>query len=173
MIILPQKLEYITSVSISMNFTNDAQFVTSLSGYLNNTFFICMLNVSLNTFLRVVKSAAYKKRAQVRVKKPSRAADFSSFFFSIHGLAGVLSDDATQVLAFCDLLTVICYLVFAVGHSFEPIVTMERNERCSPLIVRVFPVTVNLALDRMSFELLPTLTSTGPGSMTKSPEIPV
>jgi hypothetical protein len=32
-----------------------------------------------------------------------------------------------------------------------------RNVRFSPLIVRVFPVMVNIALDRMSFELLPAL----------------
>jgi hypothetical protein len=35
---------------------------------------------------------------------------------------------------------------------------------------RIFPVTVSLELDRMSLELLPALTSTGPGSMTTSPE---
>ena len=28
------------SINISMNFTSDAQFVTSLSGYLNNTFYL-------------------------------------------------------------------------------------------------------------------------------------
>jgi hypothetical protein len=40
-------------------------------------------------------------------------------------------------------------------------------------MTRVFPVMVNLALDLISLELLPALTSTGPGSMTTSPEIPV
>ena len=55
----------------------------------------------------------------------------------------------------------------------EPIVATEKNARSSPLIERVFPVTVNLAADRMSLELLPALTSTGPGSMTKSPETSV
>jgi hypothetical protein len=37
-------------------------------------------------------------------------------------------------------------------------------------MTRVFPVTVNLAVDRMSLELLPALTSTGPGS--SSSEMP-
>jgi hypothetical protein len=54
-----------------------------------------------------------------------------------------------------------------------PTVETERNARSSPRITRVRPVTVNVALDRMSLELLPALTSTGPGSMTKSPESPV
>ena len=53
------------------------------------------------------------------------------------------------------------------------IVATERNARSSPLIVRVRAVTVTLAPDRMSLELMPALTSTGPGSITKSPEIPV
>jgi hypothetical protein len=43
--------------------------------------------------------------------------------------------------------------------------------RSFPLIARVFPVIVNFAVERMSFELLPAPTSTGPGSMTKFPEI--
>ena len=59
------------------------------------------------------------------------------------------------------------------GHHYEPIVATERNARSSPLMVRVFPVTVNVALERMSLELLPALTSTGPGSMTNSPDSPV
>jgi hypothetical protein len=33
-------------------------------------------------------------------------------------------------------------------------------------MARGCPVTVNVALDRISLELLPALTSTGPGSMT-------
>jgi hypothetical protein len=37
-------------------------------------------------------------------------------------------------------------------------------------MTRIFPVTVNLALDRMSLELLPALTSTGPGSMMNQAE---
>src|SRR4029453_3688652 len=55
----------------------------------------------------------------------------------------------------------------------QPPVATERNARSSPLMMRVVPVTVNVALDRMSLELLPTLTSTGPGSITRSPETPV
>ena len=39
--------------------------------------------------------------------------------------------------------------------------------------LRVSPVTVTMALDQMSSELLPALTDTGPGSMTSSPVIPV
>jgi hypothetical protein len=38
------------------------------------------------------------------------------------------------------------------------------------LMTRVSPVMPNFAVDLMSLELLPALTSTGPGSMTKSPE---
>lgn len=59
------------------------------------------------------------------------------------------------------------------GHSYLPIVAAERNARSSPLMTRVLPVTVSVALDRMSLELLPAVTSTGPGSMTNSPVRPV
>jgi Flp pilus assembly protein TadB len=50
---------------------------------------------------------------------------------------------------------------------------VERNARSSALILRVCPLTVKVAVDLMSLELLPVLTSTGPGSMTRSPERPV
>jgi hypothetical protein len=59
------------------------------------------------------------------------------------------------------------------NRPYEPIVTVERNAGSSPLMVRVSPVTVNVAVERMSMELLPALNSTGPGSMTNSPEIPI
>jgi len=49
----------------------------------------------------------------------------------------------------------------------------DRNARCSSLMERVFLVTVNVALDRMSLELLSALNSTGQGSTTTSSEIPV
>src|SRR5262249_49651903 len=49
----------------------------------------------------------------------------------------------------------------------------ERNARSSPLMTRVFPAMMILALDRMSLELLPALISTGPGSMMTSPARPV
>ena len=57
--------------------------------------------------------------------------------------------------------------------AHDPIVATEKNWRSSLRIVRDFPVTVNFAVDRMSLEVLPALTSTGPGSMTSSPESPV
>jgi hypothetical protein len=56
---------------------------------------------------------------------------------------------------------------------YDATVVSDRNARSSPRITRVFPVTVNFALDLMSLELLPALTSTGPDSMTNSPVIPV
>jgi hypothetical protein len=40
-------------------------------------------------------------------------------------------------------------------------------------MTRVFPVTFSVAVDLISLELLPTFTSTGPGSITKSPDSPV
>jgi hypothetical protein len=45
---------------------------------------------------------------------------------------------------------------------YELSVATKRNAKSSPLMTRVFPVTLNVALDRMSSGLLPTLTSTGP-----------
>jgi hypothetical protein len=54
-----------------------------------------------------------------------------------------------------------------------PTVATDKNARSSPRIQRVYPVTVKVALDRMSLELLPALTSTGPGSRSRSPESPV
>ena len=59
------------------------------------------------------------------------------------------------------------------SSGYEPIVATERNARSSPLIFRVFPVTVSVAVDRISVELLPALSSIGPGSITSSPENPV
>jgi hypothetical protein len=47
---------------------------------------------------------------------------------------------------------------------YEPIVATERKRAVLTRMERIFPVTVSLALDRMSLELLPALTSTGPGS---------
>jgi hypothetical protein len=52
-------------------------------------------------------------------------------------------------------------------------VATDGNARSSPLIVRAWPVTVKVALERRSSELLPALSSTGPGSMTSSPDSPV
>jgi signal transduction histidine kinase len=42
------------------------------------------------------------------------------------------------------------------------------NARSSTLMTRIFPVTVTVALDRASLELLPALSSTGPGSMREA-----
>jgi hypothetical protein len=61
----------------------------------------------------------------------------------------------------------------ATWSCYEPTVAADRNARSSPLITRVCPVTVKVALARRSLELLPALSSTGPGSMTSSPERPV
>lgn len=58
-----------------------------------------------------------------------------------------------------------------VGH--EATVATEKNLRSSPRMVRVVPVTVIVPLDRMSSELVPALTSIGPGSMINWPESPV
>ena len=53
-----------------------------------------------------------------------------------------------------------CTKPFARSASYELIVVTEKNLRSSPRMVRVLPVTVRLALDRMSSELLPALSST-------------
>lgn len=51
--------------------------------------------------------------------------------------------------------------MLAGGHQL--MVTAERNVRSSPSMTRIWPVTVNVAVERISPELLPVLSSTGPG----------
>jgi hypothetical protein len=60
-----------------------------------------------------------------------------------------------------------------VFHLVQLTVAAEKKARSSPRITRVFPVTFSVAVDLISLELLPTLISIGPGSITKSPEAPV
>jgi hypothetical protein len=50
------------------------------------------------------------------------------------------------------------------------IVVSDRKARSSPSTVRRAPVTVSMPVERLSSEQLPAITSTGPGSVTSSPE---